>query len=357
MSKDFRPTKFEDIIGQDNVKEYLQMKIAAYKKTLNPVPHILLLGSSGLGKTTLANVFAMELGVTFHSHMATKIKTWEDFYNILKKVRAHDVLFIDEIHALPPKVQEALYSVMEDFKCPLLDKNLINPITVSIPKFTLIGATTHGGMIKGPLIGRFQYKGYLIDYNNEQLSGMAKNACRRIYGIDLPDTTASKMASTCKRTARNVYSMLRNLIDVAESDTRGMVFGEHLTPSMLLKTLKMERIDPYVGLDPISRKYLTVLLRENTSLGSRTIANMINEQEITVVYMIEPFLTSEIALEFKSNNMPKIINGPFVRITPKGRVITEAGRTYLSICRNLQHSGWFTGENLGNLENVYENTY
>jgi Holliday junction resolvasome RuvABC ATP-dependent DNA helicase subunit len=84
---------------------------------------------------------------------------------------------------------------------------------------------------------------------------------------------------------------------------------------------------------------------------------MINEQEITVVYMIEPFLTSEIALEFKSNNMPKIINGPFVRITPKGRVITEAGRTYLSICRNLQHSGWFTGENLGNLENVYENTY
>jgi Holliday junction DNA helicase RuvB len=246
---------------------------------------------------------------------------------------------------------------MEDFKCPLLDKNLINPITVSIPKFTLIGATTHGGMIKGPLIGRFQYKGYLIDYNNEQLSGMAKNACRRIYGLDLPDTTALKMASTCKRTARNVYSMLRNLIDVAESDIRGMVFGEHLTPSMLLKTLKMERIDPYVGLDPISRKYLTVLLRENTTLGSRTIANMINEQEITVVYMIEPFLTSEIALEFKSNNMPKIINGPFVRITPKGRVITEAGRTYLSICRNLQHSGWFTGENLGNLENVYENTY
>jgi Holliday junction DNA helicase RuvB len=121
MSTDFRPTKFEDIIGQDNVKEYLQMKIAAYKKTLNPVPHILLLGSSGLGKTTLANVFAMELGVTFHSHMATKIKTWEDFYNILKKVRAHDVLFIDEIHALPPKVQETLYSVMEDFKCPILD--------------------------------------------------------------------------------------------------------------------------------------------------------------------------------------------------------------------------------------------
>ena len=145
MDTDFRPKIFDQVIGQEEIKENLRLKIAAFRKTKKSVVHMLFLGFSGAGKTTLANVVANEMGVTFHQVMATRIKNWNDFYAILRNVEENDVLFIDEIHALSSDVQENLYGVMEDFKCTIEDKNLQRQRIINLPKFTLIGATTHTG--------------------------------------------------------------------------------------------------------------------------------------------------------------------------------------------------------------------
>ena len=133
---------------------------------------VTMLGPSGSGKTTMANVMANEMQVGFHQIMATRIKNWNDFYQILKGINANDVIFIDEIHALAPKIQEQLYGVMEDFVCTLEDKNLQKQIQVRVPRFTLIGATTHTGELNAPLLSRFQYKGHLMPYTTLELTNM-----------------------------------------------------------------------------------------------------------------------------------------------------------------------------------------
>ena len=347
---DFRPKTFDQVVGQDDIKEYLRIKIAAFKKSGMSVGHILFLGFSGVGKTTLANVMANEMGVGFHQVMATRIKTWNDFYNIIKNIEQNDVVFIDEIHALNPKIQEHLYGVMEDFTCTIEDKNLDKQILRKIPHFTLIGATTHSGELNAPLLSRFQYKGQLIPYNTGQLKDMVKNAARRNYKVDIPDEIAARIAKLSRRTARICYNLLRSYMDVVQAEYPGKITGDMLTTELLYKTLRLEQIDPIVGLDYASRKYLVTILRDNAPIGSRSLANMINEQENTLLYMIEPFLFSDIELEYSTNQGPTKLIGPFSKITKKGRVATEGAFKYIKLCSSLQQKGWFNNESL-NIEN------
>ena len=344
---DFRPQTFDQVIGQEDVKEFLRLKIAAYKKTRVSLVHTLFLGFSGVGKTTLANVVANEMGVTFHQIMATRIKTWADFYNIIKNIEENDIVFIDEIHALAPKIQEHLYGVMEDFTCTVEDKNLNRQVVRRIPRFTLIGATTHSGDLNAPLLSRFQYKANLLPYSTEELSRMISTAGERIYNITIPYDVANKLAELSRRTARIAYNLLRSLMDIAEAKTPGKVTPNMLTLRLTCEMLKYEQIDPVVGLDYASRKYLVALIRENSPLGSRTISNYINEQESTVTGMIEPFLFSEIELKYEdSEKNVTIQKSPFVRITKKGRVALVPAYNYIKMCQRLQKDGWFKNESL-----------
>jgi Holliday junction DNA helicase RuvB len=346
MQSDFRPQTFDQVVGQTEIKEFLKLKIAAFKKTRVSLVHTLFLGFSGLGKTTLANVVANEMGVRFHQIMATRIKTWADFYNIIKNIEENDIVFIDEIHALAPKIQEHLYGVMEDFTCTVEDKNLNRQRLVRIPRFTLIGATTHSGELNPPLLSRFQYKANLIPYSTEELTKMITTAGERIYDISVPHDVANRLAKLSRRTARIAYNLLRSLMDIAEAQTPKKVTPDMLTMNLMNKMLKYEKIDPIIGLDYVSRKYIVSLLRENSALGSKTIANYINEQESTVTGMIEPFLFSEIELQFGDSGNIRVQKSPFVRITKKGRVALEPAYNYIKLCHQLQKQGWFNNESL-----------
>lgn len=343
---DFRPRTFDQVIGQNDIKEFLKLKIAAFKKTRVSLVHTLFLGSSGLGKTTLANVVANEMGVTFHQVMGTRIKTFADLYNVIKNVEEGDVLFIDEIHALSEKIQEHLYGIMEDFTITVEDKNLSRQVPRKLPRFTLIGATTHSGLLNAPLISRFQYKANLIPYSAEDLTSMIIFAGERIYDIQIPYDIANRLARLSRRTARIAYNLLRSLMDVAEAQTPYKVTPDILTMSLMNKMLRYEQIDPIIGLDSVSRKYIVRLIRENAPVGSKTLANYVQEQEITVTGMIEPFLFSDIELQFGDAGNLKVQKSPFVRITSKGRIALEPAYNYIKLCHSLQKQGWFANESL-----------
>jgi Holliday junction DNA helicase RuvB len=343
---DFRPKTFDQVVGQDEIKEYLKIKISAFRKTNITIGHILFLGFSGTGKTTLANVVANEMQVGFHSVMATRIKNWDDLYSILKNVQENDVLFIDEIHALAPKIQEQLYEVMEDFRCTFHDKDRATPLVINLPVFTLIGATTHSGELNAPLLSRFQYKAQLDPYTVHQLKDMVIAACDRTYGLDMPDDVAYMIGKLSRRTARICYNLLKSYIQVVEAEYSGRIYSHMLTKELLSKTLKHEKLDPIVGLDTATRRYLVAMLRDSVPLGSRSLASMIGEQESTVLHMIEPFLLSEIQLEYSKDGSIQKMVGPFCQITKKGRRATESAFKYIKLCNVLQQSGWFNNESL-----------
>jgi Holliday junction DNA helicase RuvB len=343
---DFRPQTFDQVIGQSEIKEFLKLKIAAFKKTRVSLVHTLFLGSSGLGKTTLANVVANEMGVTFHQIMATRIKTFADLYNVIKNIEEGDVVFIDEIHALSEKMQEHLYGLMEDFTITVEDKNLNRQVPRRVPRFTLIGATTHSGLLNAPLISRFQYKANLLPYSAEDLTSMIITAGERIYDISVPYDIANRLARLSRRTARVAYNLLRSLVDIAEAQTPNKVTPDILTMSLMNKMLRYEQLDPIIGLDSVSRKYIVRLIRENAPVGSKTLANYVQEQEITVTGMIEPFLFSDIELQFGDAGNLRVQKSPFVRITSKGRIALEPAYNYIKLCHSLQKQGWFTNESL-----------
>jgi Holliday junction DNA helicase RuvB len=361
---DFRPKTFDQVVGQNDAKELLKIRIAAFKKTGGSIVHTLFLGPSGVGKTTLANVTATEMGVRFHQIMATRIRNWADFYNIIKNIEEGDVVFIDEIHALAPRIQEHLYGVMEDFTCTIEDKNLNAQVTVKIPRFTLIGATTHTGDLNAPLLSRFQSKIHLLPYSNQDLKLMIMSASERVYGVSIPANIAEKLSRLCRRTARNAYNLLRSFMDVAEARTVNKVTSSTLTLELLFEMLKLEQIDPLVGLDQASRKYLVNLIRESKilranesmdipnkiiPLGLDSIATLCNEQESTVKSMIEPYLLSEIEFECNDTKNGQLVKdySPFVRITKRGRVPTSSAVNYITVCLNMQKKyGWFKNESL-----------
>ena len=312
----FRPRTFEDVIGQEDVKEFLQIKINSFKKTGRPVGHLLLLGFSGSGKTTLANVVANEMGTNFISVMGTRLKTWNDLHGFIKQIRENDVLFIDEIHCLTEKMQEHLYGLMEDFTYTVEDKQMARPQTFKVPKFTLIGATTHAGSLKAPLLGRFGYQAQLLPYSIDELTTIVVKAGKRIYNLDIPVEIAVKIANLSCRVARKAYMILQNMV-----------------------------LDPMIGLDRTQRKYLATLVRENKTIGLKTLASMINEQEITVNNYIEPYLLTDISFSHPVSNVA--IQGPLAKISQKGRVPTTNAQRYLNLCLQFQKNhGFFVNEDL-----------
>jgi holliday junction DNA helicase RuvB len=344
-TKNFRPTTFSEVVGQNEVKEALRLKVSVYRKSGRAPGHILLLGPRGLGKTTLSQIVAQEMGTTMHFVDATSVRgNFQALLRVIKNAKDGDVVFIDEIHALNPSVQETLYGIMEDYSYaewdPYFSINRVN----KLPRFALIGATTHGGNLNQPLLDRFEYIGYLSTYSEAELTQLVHLSAYRRWSVDFPSEVARVVARLSKGNARNADRLMRNVYEVAQADSpTGYVDSLQINNSTLDRAVRMLRLDPMVGLDYLSRKYLVELAGAGAPVGSKSIANMLNEQESTVINNVEPYLVQDVQFTFGG----QVYAGPLIKLTPRGRVVTPNGVKYLEACKELQvRNGYFPNEKL-----------
>jgi len=333
-TQNYRPNRLADIIGQDEVREYLVIKISSAKKSGNPVGHTLFLGPSGVGKTTFAQALANELGAEFIEIFAPTMKDPASLIEALSKISTNGVIFVDEIHALPSRVQEVLYNALEDGEIRGRNKFTNLPYVIKLKPFTMIGATTHEGRLNEPLRKRFPNSVRMRPYSVEELSTLIGKAATKQYGISLEPSVAVRIASVAQGTPRVARNLLKCVVEVAQS------LGGAMTVEVVDKTLKYEELDPVVGLNRQQRRYLMALATEG-NMGAKGLATMLDEQIETIEFAIEPFLMQEVTL-------PSATGGPttgtLVKRTTKGREITNLGMEYLAMCKFLQAKGWFKGE-------------
>lgn len=342
----FRPLTLNDYIGQDLIKEQAKLKINLARKTGQPMSHTLLLGFSGAGKTTLAKIIASELGVNFHECMAANIKNESDLIDLIDCNVSHGtLLFIDEIHALKKDVQECLYTIMEDFR---YFKKGSGGTTEKkdLPRFTIIGATTHAGNLNQPFLERFGWKPTLQPYTVDELTELISKAAFKKYDVEISNDIAECCAKICQNIPRRAMHLLQNLFDHANGSIveNRKINSDDLSIELFVKTIKNLEIDPIIGLDRSARQYLSVLYSERGKpIGSRSLSAMINQQEVNLLNMIEPYLTQP-DIEVLNPETGVSVTGPLVKITRQGRVPTSSTVAYLKLCRQLQQHGWFPGE-------------
>lgn len=312
-----RPPKFADFSGQTKVVENLEVFVEAAKYRGEPLDHTLLHGPPGLGKTTLSNIIANELGVGFKLTSGPVLDKPGDLAGILTSLDANDVLFIDEIHRLSPVVEEYLYSAMEDFRIDIMiDKGpSARSIQIDLNPFTLIGATTRSGLLTAPLRARFGINLHLEYYEPEVLARIIKRSAS-ILNVPIDNEAAIELARRSRGTPRIANALLRRVRDFAQVKGDGRI---DTTISRL--SLTALNIDQY-GLDEIDNKILLTIIDKfkGGPVGVSTIATAIGEESGTVEEVYEPFLIME----------------GFIKRTPRGRVATELA--YQHFGRNIFNS-------------------
>jgi len=304
-----RPSNLSEYVGQDMIKENLKVAMLASKGRNDSLEHILLYGPPGLGKTSLAAVIANEMNANLVRTTATSIKRVIDLFSLVMTLDKGDILFIDEIHRLDKRVEEAFYSVMEDFQINIVRGGGRNIKAVSIPinKFTLIGATTKAGLLSKPLRDRFGFVFSLDFYNPQDLIRIVLNATNTL-SVKISENEAYEIAKRSRGTPRIAINLTKRARDYAEVSRSSEINGE-----CLKETFKSLQIDE-IGLGEDDRKLLLLLEnRKRKPLGLSTICAILNEDKSTVEEVIEPYL---------------LFLG-FIEKTPKGRVITEKGLKYL----------------------------
>lgn len=352
----FRPLTFNEIIGQNAAKEILQLRVDAFKKTGQSTGHVLMLGPAGTGKTTLGKVFGQALGVKVHEVMGSRITRWTELLEYIQQLNENDILFVDEIHALRPKIQEELYGIMEDFQYDgWAFRNYGTEkykTKISVKPFTLIGATTHAGNLNSPLLRRFALQVVLEPYTEVELYNIIQKAANKAYEIQVPSRVGWALAKLSRRSAANANNLLKNLMELAEASVKGPVAPSHLTLQLVEKLLRLQRIDPVLGLDATTRKYLVALVSERTAVGVKTLATLVGEQQETLTSMIEPFLMQSVDLPVwvkqpDGTKTREVRRGPMVKATRRGRQATTIAKNYVEMCRGAQkNAGWFPNENL-----------
>ena len=305
-----RPQRFQEYIGQENVKEMIQIAVEAAKKRDESLDHVLLYGPPGLGKTTLAQVIANELHVNIKIVSGPTIERTGDLAAILTSLEPGDVLFIDEIHRLPKIVEEILYSSMEDFVIDIVvgKDNGARSIRVDLPPFTLIGATTRFGDLTGPLRDRFGIVHKLEFYTDEELQTICKRTAT-IYQCQAELLAVEELAKRSRGTPRIVNRLFRRVRDFAD------ILGDGTITLEITKTaLSKLKIDD-VGLDQKDRDYLSVIIDKYRGgpVGVETIATSISEDPLTLEDVYEPYL----------------IQKGYISRTPRGRVVTELAYRHL----------------------------
>ncbi len=307
-----RPLSLNDFIGQNQVKENLKVFIKSAKTLGSAMDHCLLYGPPGLGKTTLANIIAIELGVGFRATSAPMITKTGDLAAILTNLQPNDVLFIDEIHRLSSSIEEVLYSAMEDYKLDLIigEGPAARSVRIDIAPFTLVGATTRTGLLSTPLRERFGIPLAFSFYNQDDLKFIIKRS-GEILNISLTDAGASEIAKRSRGTPRVANRLLKRVRDFAIVNGKNIIDIDDAKIS-----LQKLSVDEF-GLDSIDRKYLNLII-ENYSggpVGIETLSALLSEETDTIEDVIEPYLLQ---------------NG-FVKRTPRGRIITKKAYTHLGL--------------------------
>ena len=312
-----RPLNFEDFSGQDKVVDNLRIFVKAARLRAEALDHVLLHGPPGLGKTTLSNIIANELGVGFKVTSGPVLDKPGDLAGVLTSLEPNDVLFIDEIHRLSPVVEEYLYSAMEDYRIDIMiDKGpSARSIQLELSPFTLVGATTRSGLLTAPLRARFGINLHLEYYDDDVLTSIIRRSAN-ILNVPCDMNAAGEIASRSRGTPRIANALLRRVRDFAQVKGSGRIDVE--IARFALEALNIDRY----GLDEIDNKILCTIIDKfkGGPVGLTTIATALGEDAGTIEEVYEPFLIKE----------------GFLKRTPRGREVTELA--YIHLGRSIYNS-------------------
>jgi Holliday junction DNA helicase RuvB len=309
IDRSLRPLHFEDFIGQDRIKENLRVFIDAAKGRGEALDHVLFCGPPGLGKTTLANIIAHELGVGIRATSGPVLERAGDLAAILTNLQDHDVLFIDEIHRLNRVVEEILYPAMEDFQLDIIigQGPGARSIKLDLPRFTLVGATTRTGLLTSPLRDRFGVIDRLSFYSPDELRTIVMRSAGLLQ-VTIASDAAAEIAGRSRGTPRIVNRLLRRVRDFAQVQGNGTI-----DRGLVVSAMKRLEVDER-GFDEMDRRLLLLIIDkfDGGPVGLETLAAALNEEKDTLEDVYEPFLIQE----------------GFLDRTPRGRQATRAAYEY-----------------------------
>ncbi|HOA99797.1 MAG TPA: Holliday junction branch migration DNA helicase RuvB [Candidatus Atribacteria bacterium] len=311
-----RPQSLADFVGQEKVKSNLQVYIQAARSRGEPLDHVLLFGPPGLGKTTLANIIAHEMNTSLRYLSGPTFTRGGDLASVFSTLSAGEVVFIDEIHRLPPPCEEILYGAMEDFALHLVVGKGpgARSIRIQLPLFTLVGATTRVSLLSSPLRNRFGIVEKLDFYQEEEISKIVKRSAQ-VMGVEIEPGGAEEIAHRSRGTPRIANRLLRRVRDFAQ------FFGREIIDEEIAKEAFNHLGVDEVGLTDFDRKFLEVLVKhyQGGPVGIENIASALGEDPATLEEVCEPFL----------------LKLGFIARTRRGRIITARGRQYLQKVKEI----------------------
>jgi Holliday junction DNA helicase RuvB len=314
LERSLRPRKLDEFVGQERVKEQLDIALQAARAREEPLDHVLLVGPPGLGTTSLAYIVREELGVGIRCVAGPALERKGDMAAILTALEPRDVLFIDEIHRLSSAVEEVLYPALEDFRLDIVvgQGHAARTLTLEVPPFTLVGATTRTGLLTTPLRDRFGMT-FRLEYYEASELGVIVRRSAGIIGVELEGDAADQIAARSRGTPRVANRILRRVRDVAEVRHEGVI-----TPVVAAEALELLEVDGY-GLERTDRELLRAIVErfDGGPVGLSTLAVALGEERDTVEDVYEPYL----------------LQLGFIQRTPRGRIVTKLGREHVGAAK------------------------